>query len=304
MGASIFIPPGTTDIDPLFAERERYRSPHLSLDFAKIMVDGVMVSRTAIFMEPYLPDQEHGSDFRGMVMTPQDQLNRLAADLDKRGISAKFHVAGDGAVHMALNAIEAARAQNGPNGPIHTLAHGGYIVPGDISRAARLRAAIDASPTVWYPGPVLAGTEAVIGKERANRFWPFKTMLEENVLVAGGTDWKSLPGEFSDLWAGIEGMVTRKNPWGNAEGSLWPEQAIGIADVIRIYTLNSARAMGIAETAGSLVVGKSADLIVLDRNLFETAPEAISDTKVDLTVFEGKVVYSRDAQPDASGRPQ
>jgi predicted amidohydrolase YtcJ len=280
------------DLEKIFADRAAVRSDHLSAGFAKIFLDGVMVSRTAVFLDPYLPDEEHGANFRGMPTMDQATLNALITALDKRDISVKVHVAADGSTRMAIDAIEAARKRNGKGGPIHTLAHAGYIAPTDIPRIRQVNAAIDASPTVWYPGPILQATEAVLGKERANHFWPFKTFIANGVLVAGGTDWKSLPDEFSELWDGIQGMVTRRNPRAAAPGALWPEEAIDIASVIKIYTLNSANAMRIADRTGSLKVGKSADLIVLDRNLFDVPAEQISKTKVLLTMFEGKTVYS------------
>ena len=289
--------PTNVDLDRIFADREAVRSGNLSMDFAKIFLDGVMVSHTAVFLEPYLPDAQHGADFLGEPKLSQTELNRLVTELDRRGISVKIHVAGDGSTHMALDAIEAARRSNGDTGPIHTLAHAGYIASSDIPRVAALRAAIDASPTVWYPGPILTMTENVLGKERADRFWPFKTFVENGVLVAGGTDWKSLPGEFSSLWDGMQGIVTRRNPTGHAPGALWPEEAIDVATMVRFYTLNSAKALRIADRAGSLMQGKGADIIVLSQNLFKVPHDKIAATKVDMTIFGGKVVFERDAVP-------
>lgn len=280
-------------IDKIYANRAAFRSSRLSMDFAKIFVDGVMVSHTAVFLAPYLPDAQHGNSFRGEPKMSQAELNRMVTSLDKRGISVKLHVAGDGSVRMALDAIAAARKANGNQGPIHTLAHGGYIAASDIPRVRSLGVAIDASPTVWYPGPILTGTEAVIGKERADHYWPFKTFDKQGVLVAGGTDWKTLPGEFSDLWDGMEGMVTRRNPTGQAPGTLWPEEAVDVATMIRFYTINGAKALRIADRAGSLEVGKSADIVVLDQNLFRIPADQIAATKVDMTLFEGKVVHER-----------
>jgi predicted amidohydrolase YtcJ len=98
-----------------------------------------------------------------------------------------------------------------------------------------------------------------------------------------------------DPWFGLEGMVTRRNPKGGYPGALWPEQALDLATVIEIYTVNPARAMGLGALAGSIEVGKSADLIVLDRNLFECAPDDLADTRVLSTYFEGRLVYSRDS---------
>jgi predicted amidohydrolase YtcJ len=290
---SMLVDPDGPALDEIYADRAETNSALLNMNFAKIMVDGVMVSHTAEFIDPYLPDEAHGSDFRGMTKISGERLTQLVKELDRRGVSVKMHVAGDGAVRMALDAIAAARNANGTNGPIHTLAHAGYIADSDIARLPALNAAVDASPTVWYPGPILTGTEAVIGQKRANRFWPFKTFAENGVVVAGGTDWKTLPGEFSSLWDGMQGMVTRRNPRGAAPGALWPEQAIDVATMIRFYTINSARAMGADARIGSIKVGKDADLVVLDQNLFNISPDRIAATKVDMTLFGGKTVYER-----------
>jgi predicted amidohydrolase YtcJ len=96
-----------------------------------------------------------------------------------------------------------------------------------------------------------------------------------------------------DPWAGIEAMVTRSDPYGNGAARLWPEEAIPLADALRIYTLGGAAALRREQDTGSIVVGKWADFIVLDRNLFKMAPTAISDVRVDLTVFQGREVYQR-----------
>lgn len=285
--------PTDADLARIYARREAVHSSRLSMDFAKIFVDGVMVSHTSVFLDPYLPDKEHGADFRGKPNMTPEALAALVTKLDKRGISAKMHVTGDGSVRMALDAIAAARAANGNTGPIHTLAHAGYISPVDIPRVRTLRVAIDASPTVWYPGPILTGTEAVIGKQRADHYWPFKTFDNNGVIVAGGTDWKTLPGEFSSLWDGMQGMVTRRNPTGQAPGALWPEEAVNVARMIRFYTLNGAKVMGISDSAGSIAVGKAADIIVLDRNLFKIPIDKIAATKVEKTFFNGNIVYER-----------
>jgi len=88
--------------------------------------------------------------------------------------------------------------------------------------------------------------------------------------------------------------VTRRNPSGEFPGSaLWPEQAIDIATALEIFTINSARAIGLADTVGSIEIGKSADFIVLDRNVLETPAEDIADTRVLATWFEGRVVHER-----------
>ncbi|HEX5392026.1 MAG TPA: amidohydrolase family protein, partial [Rhodocyclaceae bacterium] len=139
---------------------------------------------------------------------------------------------------------------------------------------------------LWY------ATIAVIGKERAEHFWPVKDLEAAGALVAGGSDWPA-GQDTPNPWIGIEGMVTRRNPTGEIPGALWPEQAIALPAALRAYTRNSAEAMGLGQVTGSVEPGKSADLIVLDRNLFKVPVEKIHETAVMQTYFQGRVVYRR-----------
>ena len=110
--------------------------------------------------------------------------------------------------------------------------------------------------------------------------------------MAAGSDWPVVSNP--DPWLGIEGMVTRQNPKGGFPGALWPEQALDLADVIEIYTGNAARATGLDVLTGTIEAGKSADLIILDRNLFEIPSDELADTRVLSTYFEGRLVFERD----------
>lgn len=290
-------PTSESNTDPLEEFRTRSVSPQLSFKFAKIYLDGVMMTRTAQFLEPYLPVEGEDPCFRGGVSVSNGKLVPLILKLDREGVAIKFHATGDGSVRQALDAIEVARRVNGATGPIHQIAHAGYVAESDVVRFKDLNVAAELSPTVWYPGPVLEATIKVIGEARARHYWPVKDMQARGILLAGGTDWKTLPGEFSDLWSGIEGLVTRRNPTGRVPGSLWPEQAVDIGTALRIYTVNSARAMSMETLAGTLEVGKSADFIVLDRDPMSIPAEQISETRVVRTVFEGRTVYERASEP-------
>jgi predicted amidohydrolase YtcJ len=133
---------------------------------------------------------------------------------------------------------------------------------------------------------------ASVPEPRASRYWPNRDLHDAGVLMAAGSDWPVVSNP--DPWLGIEGMVTRRNPRGGFPGALWPEQALDLATVIEIYTGNAAQATGLDALTGTIEVGKSAELIVLDRNLFEIAPEDLADTKVLSTYFEGNLVFERD----------
>jgi len=278
--------------DELIALREQYRSVHAKPDFVKIFLDGVPGARTAAFHEPYTKDPVLGCCFRGSTIVTVPELIRWVGKCEKLGLGVKIHCAGDAAVSQALDAIDVVRSFNGPAKVMHHIAHASYIAPDDIARFAELGVVADLSPFLWYPTSFLEGHKQTMGEARALRFWPNKDLLAAGALLAGGSDWPVMPNP--DPWDGIEGLVTRRNPSGEFPGTaLWPEQAIDVATALEIFTINSARAIGLGDTVGSIEIGKSADLIVLDRNVLETPATDLADTKVLTTYFEGRVVYER-----------
>ena len=280
---------GTTG-DELLAVRDRHRTAHVRPDFTKIFLDGVPGAQTAAFHDAYVADPAHPHGHRGELLVDLPEMVRMVDKSERLGMGLKVHCAGDRAVTQMLDAVEAVRHFRGPTTVRHHIAHASYIRPEDIGRFAELGVVADLCPMIWYPTTFLEGHKAVMGEERATRFWPIAELQRSGALLAGGSDWPVIP--VPDPWHGIEGMVTRQNPSGAFPGvSLWPEQAIDLATAIRIFTLNSAAAMGIDAITGSIEPGKSADIIVLDRNVFEVAPDTIADTMVVTTYFEGRIVH-------------
>jgi len=277
--------------EALFAQRERYRSDRVRPDFVKIVLDGVPTARTAAFLEPYRPDSAYGCCFRGGTMMTLPELARWIARCEELGLGVKIHCAGDASLRQALDAIDVVRSFNGPTKLRHHIAHASYIDPSDIDRFKELNVVADLCPIIWFPNAIVEAIRQALPDERALRFWPNRDLHEAGVLMAAGSDWPVIPQP--DPWLGMEGMITRRNPRGEVEGALWPEQALDLETVIEIYTINAARAMALDAVAGSLQVGKSADIIVLDRNLFEIAPDEIADTRVLTTFFQGDAVFER-----------
>jgi predicted amidohydrolase YtcJ len=276
--------------DDLIEQRAKFASSHVRPSFVKIFLDGVPMSRTSAFIEPYLPDKAHGCCFRGTTIKAVPELARLIAKQEDRGLAVKIHCAGDAAVRTALDAIEVVRSFKGATTLGHQIAHAGFVDPADIRRFKELNVVADLSPILWYPNQIIDGIEQAVG-DRVRQYWPNRNLLEAGVLIATGTDWPVIPNP--DPWSGIEGLITRRNPDGQFDGALWPEQALDLPAAIAAYTANPARAMGLGSVTGSIAVGKSAELIILDRNLFEIAPSDIGDTKVITTFFEGRVAYEQ-----------
>ncbi|MFZ1814392.1 MAG: amidohydrolase [Rhizobiaceae bacterium] len=273
--------------DDLLAKREEYRSAHVRPDFVKFFMDGVPTTRTAAMLEPYLPAGD-GKPVMCAPFIPVPEMVRWLRKAEALGMGIKVHCTGDAAVKIVLDAIEIVRDLNG-SGPLHHIAHPGYIDPADIPRMRDLDVVADLCPAIWVPGPIINAIFAVMPSERAAKYWPLKDFHEAGVLMAGGSDWPVI-GE-PDPWFAMEGMLTREDPKGKFPGALWPEQKLDIETVIRINTLNPAIAMGLGKTTGSIKPGKSADMILLDRNLLETDAKQISKTRVLETWFEGRLVH-------------
>ena len=272
-------------------QRADYATENVGTEFIKIMLDGIPPTRTAAMLDPYLPDEEYGDSFTGKLIHSPEQLTEDMVYLDGQGLTVKVHATGDRAVRVTLDAVEAARKANGDSGMMHEISHAELIHPDDLPRFKELNVAAEFSPILWYPSLLVQVMEQVIGEERANRFWPTRSLLEAGAHVIYGSDWPSVVPD-PNPWPGIEAMVTRRDPYGNFPGALWPEQAVDLETAIRIFTINGAAAGKQAHRTGTIEVGKSADFIVLDRNIFQVPVEDISETQVLLTVVSGEEVYS------------
>jgi hypothetical protein len=177
----------------------------------------------------------------------------------------------------------------------HELAHASYIHPDDVPRFAALDAVADISPVLWYPSPIVDAVVSAVGP-RGEHFFPVRDLLDSGALVVAGTDWPAV-APSANPWVGIEALVSRRDPSGQREGQLWPEQAVTLEEAIRIYTLNGARALKLDDLTGSIEVGKSADFIVLDRHLFEVPIEDVGETEVLMTFFVGRLIHTRPGEP-------
>ncbi|MEM7542436.1 MAG: amidohydrolase [Pseudomonadota bacterium] len=297
VAASISTPYGarSTPLDYAHIESlcDNYASEHVDTRFVKIYEDGVPTSaRTAAMLSPYLAGDGFAADHDGWLHVDEETLTQDIAALEARGFTVKLHTAGDRSVRVALNAIERAHAISGREDLRHELAHAGFVDDADIPRFAALNAVADLSPYIWFPSPLNDSVVTALG-ERGRRYWPIRDLLETGAPVLTGSDWPAAVASM-DPWIGIETMVTRKPPGEESGPTLWGTQAIGLTRVLSMFTLESARALRRDHQTGSLEAGKSADLIVLNQNLFDIEPWQISATRVLETWFEGQRVFKAD----------
>ncbi|CAK7076228.1 MAG: N-substituted formamide deformylase [Kerstersia gyiorum] len=237
---------------------QTYATPRLKTNYLKIYVDGVPTSvHTAAMLNPYADADAHDPHALGMLVVPEDELKRVVLEFDKAGYGLKMHTAGDRAIRLALDAIEAARQANGKPGTMHELAHAEFISAQDLPRFGSLNAAADFSPYIWYPSPLIDAIRKSVG-DRADQMFPARTLLDQHATIIAGSDWPSGVKD-NNPWPAIEALLTRADPHGQRAGqTLNKEQAIKLEEALRIFTQAGAKAIGREEQTGTLEVGKSA----------------------------------------------
>ena len=278
------------DVAELETRRDNLKSANVDTRFVKLFMDGVpTASRTAAMLAPYTAAEPGGELTDGALHISETVLTQDMIALDKAGFTVKIHTAGDRSVRVALNAIEAARNANGNSELRHELAHAGYISNEDLPRFAELNAVADLSPYIWNPSPIIQSVIGAVGSPRGEQYWPVKSLIESGAPLLAGSDWPAAAANMSP-WAPMEALVTRADPIGDYPGVLWTEQAISLEQAVDIFTRQGARALRLGDQTGSVEIGKLADLIVLNQNLFEVPITAVSDTQVERVIFKGEVV--------------
>ncbi len=284
--------PDDPTTDALIADRAQYESELVRFDCVKIFLDGVPTdSHTAAMLEPYaqeLPGRDDRASRYGMLLVDQDALDEAVTRFDREGLTVKFHAAGDAAVRAGLDAIAAARAANGPEGPRHNVGHCTFIAEDDVPRAKPIGATFELSPYLWAPTPINDDITRAVGEARIRRVWPMREVIDSGALVIAGSDWAVVPSV--NPWPAIETLVTRESPGGSA-ASFGKAEAISVAEAIDLFTANAARQRGREGELGALASGFLADLVVVAPNPYEAAPTDLHRTRVRMTFLEGELVY-------------
>jgi len=256
----------------------------------------------------YLPQQCERS--YGVLEHSEEFIHAFVREMEAAEFAVHAHAVGDRAVRVAIDAFEASRAANGK--PLHpqSIAHAQLVHPADQRRIADLGIFMAFTyawigPNIEYDMSVIPFIDKVAGVDdlynpdhyTIKNTYPAGSILKLGGILVAGSD---APVDTRDPrpFVNIQHAVTRATE----TGVFNPDECIGITDAIAAYTINGAKLLGHEARLGSIEVGKKADLIAIDHNLIQLAgvgrANEIGDTRVVLTIFDGKVIYEAGSEGD------
>lgn len=250
------------DLESMIQNRTDWASKHVDTNFVKVWLDGAPLPPH--FTQADLA--EDGTVDESNILVPQEEFLSRLIEFDAAGLTVKIHCAGEGSTRRALDTIATIRQTNGPDGPRHEIAHAGFIDANDYGRLEKNNVVAEMSPAIWH-----------VPEYGLMDYYHFNTVLKHHAHMTVGSDWIITPDP--NLFPALQGMIQHG------------AESIDLDTAIEAMTLSGARAVNRAEHRGSLEPGKSADFIVLDRDIFTIDSNDIGDTRVMRTVFEGETVF-------------
>ncbi len=287
--ASLYVDPekDLDQIKPMIKDREKCKGKLFRINSAKIFIDGVVEGSTAYLKEPY----KHLPDSYGEYLWKTDKLNEMCAGLDKNKFQIHVHSIGDAATAVTLDAFEYAASQNGKRDSRNSITHLQLVDEKDIKRFKELGVVAIPQPYWFAKDDYYYKIQLpYLGRERADKEYPMKSFFDAGVVVASGSDYAvTIP--CNPLNAIQIGITRSQLDVNDPDEVLWPEERVTLEQMIKSFTINGAYANFLEKETGSIEVGKSADMIVLDKNLFEIPVNEISKAKVMLTIYNGRETF-------------
>jgi predicted amidohydrolase YtcJ len=262
--------------------------PLLKSGAVTLTLDGAVESRDAAMLEPYA-----GRLDAGEPRIAQAALNAVVTELDRRGWQVLLQTTGDRAVRMGLSALQyAAKANPEPErGRRHRLEHVETIDAADVERLGELGVTASMQPSQALPAPAaLSLWTGTLGAERAARGWPFGSLLTHDARVIFGSDW---PAASMDPRLGLHVAVNRTTLDGRPANGWVPKERVPLAAAIDAYTRHAAWASFDDHRKGVIAPDMLADLVILSQDLFALPSAELADAEVEMTIFDGRVVYDR-----------
>lgn len=245
----------------------------------KLLLDGSLGGKTALLQLPY----EGEDNNRGVVTYTQEEFDEIVKYADSLEYQIAVHAIGDGAVKMALDSFEKLPALNRKR---HGIVHCQITTMELIDRIKELDIIVYIQPI--FLDYDLHIVEDRVGYKRSLESYIWKTMLNKGIKLCFGSD---APVDSADVIKAIHCAVNRQDMNFYPKDGWLPNERISVEEAVRCYTLNSAYASFEENKKGSLEIGKLADFVVLDRDIFTIDKSEILSTKIDSTVIGGEILY-------------
>ena len=278
--ASMALSMGKT-CEPFRDLKGRYASPMLRVAAVKFVLDGVIESHTAAMIEPY----SDGADSSGTLSRTREDYMDTVKNCAVDGWQIYTHAIGDLAVRTALDAYQALPAGTRPR-----IEHIETIQPADIPRFAKLGVLPIMMPVHADPDTISVWSHAV-GPERLPYSFAWRALEKAGARLVFSSDW---PAVISvDPYRGIHNAVNRRTIDGKPPEGWLPDQRVSLETALRAYTTNAAYASFEEGIKGQIREGYLADIVILSQDLFKIPPIDIHKTRADVTIFNGRVIYTR-----------
>ncbi len=283
-----FNPSSSPDsLDHFLELRQTFHGLRLRAGAVRFVLDGPSDSRAAALLAPYtdLPASS------GRLNWAPEAYQSLIALYAAAGLPIVADAAGDRAVRVALDAYEFAHKENGPRDSRFRIEKIESISPSDAGRFSRLGVFASVAP---FPSDAAAldAWSRAFGPERLKFGFPWHSLEQSGARLLFSSCWPN--SSNLDPLRAIFAAVNRQSPDGKPSGGWMPAQRLGLEEALRAYTANSAFATFEERQKGRLKSGLLADVVVLSEDLFNIPSPDLYKAKVDLTIFDGRIVYTRE----------
>ena len=276
-----------TAVDTADLWRKELRGERYHYNTLKIPDDGTVEGRTAAMFEDY--QGEPGNS--GETVFTEEQMTHMMTDAASRDMDVHVHALGERAIHETLNAIESAQKSYPDSETRYAICHIQVITDQDVPRFGKLGVIAQSTP-LWSSYDTYG--KQFVSEDQFNRFWRFKSLEDTGAMLTFGSDFPASGAGTLGLSPIIQiEMGHTRQEFGQADAPVQPRESerLSVESLVRGFTIDAAYQLHLEDQIGSIEVGKKADLVVLDQDIFSVDAYAIHKTNVKMTVMDGEIVY-------------
>jgi len=278
-----------TAVDTADLWRKELRGDRYHYNTLKIPDDGTVEGRTAAMFEDY--QGEPGNS--GETVFTEEQMTHMITDAASRDMDVHVHALGERAIHETLNAIEAAREMHPDSQTRYAICHIQVITDQDVPRFAELDVMAQSTP-LWSSYDTYG--KQFVSEDQFSRFWRYKSLEESGARLTFGSDFPASGAGTVGLSPIVQiEMGHTRQEFGQPDAPVQPRESerLSVESLVRGFTIDAAYQLHMEDEIGSIEVGKKADLVVLDQDIFSVDPYSIHKTSVVMTIMDGEVVYEQ-----------